>query len=786
MSNGIVFQVETDRVLKILTRDIYDSPLALLRENVQNAYDAVRMRFAKQGTLSEGGDIRLSLAGDTITIADNGVGMNEQVLRENFWRAGSSGKHSDAARQAGVVGTFGIGAMANFGVCQKLTVETRAEGSDELLRSTADRDSLRIAEECITFEREPAQRDVGTTLTVVLDQASLISVDKAKAYLLSYVGLLPVPVYFNGELISKGNIESLLKTGNRSFKPIGQRNVQIAGLFNVRCEVKADSNGQMIVIVDQVTMSGKAMEGSLALLQNGGQLMGLRSYFGLAPVPVLGSYQFGGFANLSFLQPTAGREALSRESIEQVGRLISCAEFAASEEIAKTDFADHNAAFLQWVVNNSRWDLANLTTIHVLPDNKDVRLGDTKNYIGKRTAQYYSGSDEHIINTFANEGSCLFQITQSQIRRRVQLNYLGKLGIKEVPDSVQVTRIYDPGELKTAELSVLLNISSILRDDYLIPDVDLKMVEMSHGVTVLPEKTGQRLVIQLARSSALLTPVLEFRAKAFQVFREFMKDFVRVHIYHRIQQYVPSSTKGGVDALRKTLQRNRELYRYEDSELGDLEGVLGEYLSGETTFAQVVKTIQGGGGWSGGWSGGGSRQSQKVSSEQVASLKAVVPGVVNSPVVESKDSTEVFDAKPPILREDISTDMKLLTTDAQYPQLNEFGTFLGLSDRLMQTEAPFFRNPHTTRIIWGGHRVIYIFTDATGQLSLYYDIELRDPLEDKIAGGGAFPTTTLVTGKRIFIPIPAELANEFRVATGSREFFVRFDLLSNDVDLAQS
>ena len=347
---------------------------------------------------------------------------------------------------------------------------------------------------------------------------------------------------------------------------------------------------------------------------------------------------------------------------------------------------------------------------------------------------------------------------------------------------MQVTRIYEPSELTTAELSVLLNISSILRDDYLIPDVEVKLVEMSHGVTVLPEKVGDRLIIQLARSSALLTPVLEFRAKAYQVFREFMKDFVRVHIYHRIQQYVPSSTKGGVDALRKTLQRNRELYRYEDSELGDLEGVLGEYLSGEATFAEVVKSVR-----SGGWGGGGrSRQSQKVSSEQVASLEAVVPGVVDSPVVESQNSTEVLEAKPPILREDIATDMKILTTDAQYPQLNEFGTFLGLSDRLMQTEAPFFRNPHTTRIIWGGHRVIYIFTDSTGQLSLYYDIELRDPLEDKTAGGGAFPTTTLVTGKRIFIPIPSDLASEFRVDTGSREFFVRFDLLSNDVDLARA
>ena len=153
-TDQIKFEVETQRVLEILSREIYDSPLALLRENVQNAYDAVLMRCARDDAGLATGRIDITLQGSLLRIKDNGIGMTEEVLRNNFWKAGSSGKRTQLASKAGVIGTFGIGAMANFGIATKLELTTRSKESPHTLTSVALRETLSIAEECITLERQ--------------------------------------------------------------------------------------------------------------------------------------------------------------------------------------------------------------------------------------------------------------------------------------------------------------------------------------------------------------------------------------------------------------------------------------------------------------------------------------------------------------------------------------------------------------------------------------------------------------------------------------------------------
>ncbi len=762
----IAFEVETSRVLEILSKEIYDSPLAILRENLQNAYDAVLMRCTVQHQALDQAVIDVRVEPFRLTITDTGIGMTEDVLRQNFWKAGSSGKKTDLAKRSGVIGTFGIGAMANFGVCTKLRVETRSIDSDTTLVSTAERSRLVISQECIDLERLKDDRPPGTKLIAELDPSNPLVETTARNYLQTYVSYLPVRVLLNDQLISQRSYTDIIP--NKGYQKCLVKTVS-SSLYEAEVQVYLDSDGQSLAHLTKVRLQGNDVTGEILLVQNGGQLMGLCNFFGLAPVPVGGYYQLGGYANLSILQPTAGREALSRESIEHVNRLISLTEVAISEAIAQTDVADRNAAFLQHVVSLSRLDLAHRVTVQVLPDEMSMPLGQVMDYCKGKKAYHYGGRDQSILQTFASNQTYLLHVSQNNPRRKLQLRYIKELlQIEEVPDRPTIIREYGPTELALEEASLLARIVAVLSQDYLLSNVEVLFADISHGVNVVVSKEGDVVFIRFARNSAVIDPVLATYRNASEVFDGFVKDFVRNHLYQRLNQYIPSSTREGVDALVKLLQRNRELYRYEESELGDLEPLLGDYLAGEKTLAEVLVTAR----------RAARPQAQKVSPDQVGSLEQALPDVIQSPTMpEQQVSGEEYQASPAIIRVDVLCDLKILITSGKYPQLNNFELFLGLSDRLVKREGEFFRYPHTTKVIWAGHRVIYIFTEASGKLTLYYDIELQEPLDEQTASGGMFPTTTLITKNRIYVPVPPLLEPTFRITEGVKEFYVRFDTI---------
>ena len=209
----IPFNVQINRILDLLCSQIYDSPLSLLRENVQNAYDAILQRLHTDKSFSNP-EIRVTIDGNLLSISDNGIGMDSESLKTHYWTAGSSGKNNPEAREAGVVGTFGVGAMANFGVCTELKVETRLFGSDMIWLSGVKKEELSLNTNCIFINESTTKRqDYGTTIVVTIAPSFLLNKENAVNYLRPYVQYLSVPVYLNGKLISQESYDLLMSGG---------------------------------------------------------------------------------------------------------------------------------------------------------------------------------------------------------------------------------------------------------------------------------------------------------------------------------------------------------------------------------------------------------------------------------------------------------------------------------------------------------------------------------------------------------------------------------------------
>lgn len=760
----LAFNVDTGRVLQILASEIYDSPRAFLRENVQNAYDAVLMRCTDQELQINDRRIDVTVEPSRIIVRDDGIGMNEDVLAQNFWRAGSSGKKSDLARRSGVIGTFGIGAMANFGVCSSLRVETRHVDSEITLVTVAQRDSLAIAEECIDLTRISDQREPGTIIIAELDSSNTIDESIASDYLKPYVRFLPVPVYLNGRLISQESYQDFVESAGTGFDRIYHRRVT-GSTYDSTVVASINSQGRIFVRLTDITLNKTPLSGEACFVQDGGSTYAYRNSFGLAPVPVSGHYRLGGYVNLDILRPTAGREALSRDSIQHVANLVDFAETTCSMAIADNPAADINQLFQRHIRAHSFTELARNVRILARPAGEMVALGSVNDYEPSKSKHYYAGRDATILTRFASEQSNLFHVSQDNPRRDLQTRYLSQyVQLEQVPEEIIVDRIPQT-DLAIDEAMFLLKLRGILLDDYLMSDVEASFASISHGVEFHAQEESGTLHVAIDRQAPSVRMVIECYTTAKDVFEGFAKDFVREHLYPQIRPYIPSSTQQGRDALYQRIKANKELFQLQESDYGEIEEILAEYISGRMDLGRVLTTA----------GTHRSSQLQRVSEDQVGSVEKELPGIIES-VVEVGGPDE-FDARPPIVRAGIVSDMKVLTVNDTYPLLNNFRMFLALSERLTKVEGEFLHWPHTTKVIWGSHRVIYIFADEDGGVSLYYDIELKAPLDSTQTGGSPLSTTTIVTGNRIYVPVPREIEPAFCVTDSAKDYYVRFDTI---------
>ncbi len=137
------FQAEVKQLLKLMIHSLYSNKEIFLRELISNASDAsdkLRFEALSDDALWESDPelkIRVSFdkAARTVTIADNGIGMNRQEVIEHIGTIAKSGTRQffesltgDQAKDAHLIGQFGVGFYSAFIVADKVTLITRRAG----------------------------------------------------------------------------------------------------------------------------------------------------------------------------------------------------------------------------------------------------------------------------------------------------------------------------------------------------------------------------------------------------------------------------------------------------------------------------------------------------------------------------------------------------------------------------------------------------------------------------------------------------------------------------------
>jgi len=139
------FQAEVREVLNLMIHSLYSNREIFLRELVSNASDACdKLRFeAIQNEELLGGDSELKIEIEVdeeaglVTVRDNGIGMSRQDVVENIGTIARSGTKKflenvseDKEFDSNLIGQFGVGFYSSFIVADKVTLLTRAAGSD--------------------------------------------------------------------------------------------------------------------------------------------------------------------------------------------------------------------------------------------------------------------------------------------------------------------------------------------------------------------------------------------------------------------------------------------------------------------------------------------------------------------------------------------------------------------------------------------------------------------------------------------------------------------------------
>ena len=227
------FQAEVKQLLNLMIHSLYSNKEIFLRELISNASDAAdKLRFEAltyKAIYESDPDLKIRVSFDkaarTITISDNGIGMSRQEVIENIGTIAKSGTREffekltgDNAKDAHLIGQFGVGFYSSFIVADKVTLVTRRAGL------TAEHgvkwESDGSGEYTIEMVDRP-QRGTEVTLHLRAEEDELLNGFRLRSIIRKYSDHITLPILMKKEEWDKDKGENRLTDEDETVNQAG-------------------------------------------------------------------------------------------------------------------------------------------------------------------------------------------------------------------------------------------------------------------------------------------------------------------------------------------------------------------------------------------------------------------------------------------------------------------------------------------------------------------------------------------------------------------------------------
>ena len=724
--------IEFSSVLRAISKQIYDTPYAFIRENLQNSIDASRMQARREGIPVSDSSLRIDINvnGNSVRVQDRGIGMSPDDLRTLFWTIGASGKRNEEARAAGCVGMFGIGGFANLGVCETLIVTSQSEdGSGQ--RTELSRMDIESAIGLPRFRQQPSDQASprGTIVEGILHTPA--EAEELRQYVHEIVKFCREPIYFDDQVISGEQLKPrpLLQSPGSS-QTWSHNGISILGTLY-------ETSGRVLAVtLEGLSSSGNESNLSGEIIFEGHGIEVLKQGFKLCSTTVATKIGVSGFIDCDLLAPTAGRDSLDAQSNTLVANIIAALEHAAVLAVLESsELIEQHTRIFQYIRAHGLVGHMGKVTVHSA-DGQQFTLDEVRSRAEKGSQIYLAtSSNATLSDILQTRGHIVVHLPGDNHKAAAIQEYLASIGAIHLSGHVECKEEYT--DLSRFEKAFLSELAETIADVYQVQEVSLIPGSLTEDIPVFVANSALDTRAPLRIYLDSRHPEVKKLAQLgmTSLFRSMVSAFCREYLGPALRSRSPKFFGSGAVNL--------------------------DWLAAHRSEAWILLTGD----------------------------IAVVDRSVRHQVVTVSDihvvTTSPESGSPPLYAEERGTQPKLVKIESGEEFRDLEGYYLRVPNSASEAYGDVIVNGDDRGAVWTGNKILLVASDA---ISTAFQFEIRLDRLLVASGGGSLSQGAVVVDRRIqqlfsglYFPIPCEL-EEYLVPVGDQE--IRIEVRSDLLDFA--